>query len=98
MTQPFFQAFVGQCKSCGQTTHIDFIGRCNKCHDRDEREAAGRAAYEEDVRRCPTYMFGTDPETGKPTDGTVKRRSWDEIDEAARESWRENPNPTDYYG
>jgi hypothetical protein len=63
----------------------------------DKREAAGRAAYEEDVRRCPTYMFGTDPETGKPADGTVKRPPWDEIEEAARESWRKNPVPHDYY-
>jgi hypothetical protein len=62
------------------------------------REEAGRAAYEEDCRRCPTYVFGTDPETGKPADGTKRRLSWDEIEEAARESWRADPTPTDYYG
>lgn len=62
----------------------------------DEREKAGREAYEEDCRRSPTYVFGTDPETGKPADGTKKRRPWDEIDEAARESWRQDPTPTDY--
>jgi hypothetical protein len=48
------------------------------------REQEARAAYEEDVRRSPFYHDG------------APRRSWDELPEFARESWRRNPTPRPY--
>lgn len=50
------------------------------------REAMGRAGYDEDVRRLPCHHDGT------------ARRSWEQIDELARESWRRNPAPRDWTG
>lgn len=43
-----------------------------------------REAYEEDVRRRPTYHDGT------------PRRTWDELPETARWSWKRNPTPRSY--
>lgn len=47
----------------------------------DTREHAGQAAYEGDVTARPTYHDGT------------RRRTWAELSNIARESWRMNPTP-----
>lgn len=101
--------WMDRCPSCGvDRGEIFGMGHQASCDYGSGRDLAGakerrrnwmgRAAYEEDVRRCPNYMFGTDPETGKQADGTKPRPGWDKIEEVARESWRERPEPTDYYG
>ena len=41
----------------------------------------GQKAYEEDVRRCPTYH------DGKP------RKTWARLCPLARDSWEKNPTP-----
>lgn len=48
------------------------------------RPMTGREAYEEDVRRRPTY------------DNGAPRRSWDQLDDIAQLSWTRNPTPRDY--
>lgn len=42
---------------------------------------AGRASYQADVTRCPTYHTGQ------------KRVTWEQLSEIARESWRRNSTP-----
>jgi hypothetical protein len=44
--------------------------------EEDDALAEGRAAYEADVQRTPTYHTGE------------QRPSWDEIGETARQSWQ----------
>lgn len=44
----------------------------------------GQLAYEEDVRRAPTYH------TGKA------RPTWDQLNDAARGSWERNPTPREH--
>jgi hypothetical protein len=43
-----------------------------------------REAYEEDVRRCPTYMDGG------------RRKTWDELPAFVKASWERNPTPRPY--
>jgi hypothetical protein len=43
-----------------------------------------REAYEEDVRRCPEYWGGG------------ARKSWDELPEFVKDTWRRNPTPRPY--
>lgn len=45
----------------------------------------GREAFEEDVRRQPTY-----PGTDKP------RKTWDELDEIQQLSWNRSPTPREW--
>jgi hypothetical protein len=51
---------------------------------KNDRDAAARAAYAEDVRRAPFYP------DGKP------RKAWEELCEIGRESWRRDPRPREY--
>lgn len=44
----------------------------------------GKEAYEEDVRRKPTYH------TGEP------RKTWDELDSVEQWSWNKDPQPREY--
>lgn len=44
-------------------------------------KCAGQLAYEEDVRRRPTYDDGT------------PRRAWSSLDNVVRLSWQRNPTP-----
>jgi hypothetical protein len=45
---------------------------------------AGQIAYEEDVRRKPTYHTGE------------KRKSWHELDKPEQMTWERNPTSRDY--
>jgi hypothetical protein len=49
-----------------------------------KQKTAGQLAYEEDVRRCPTYHDGT------------PRLRWDQLVELTRWSWEIEPTPRDY--
>jgi hypothetical protein len=42
--------------------HLMRFAKELKLSTESERERVGREAYEEDCRRCPFYIFGTDPE------------------------------------
>ena len=44
----------------------------------------GKEAYEEDVRRKPTYH------TGEP------RKAWDKLDKAIQDNWNRYPTPRDW--
>ncbi len=44
----------------------------------------GREAYEDDVRRCPTYVDGT------------ARDTWEQLSDLARTSWNRDPTPREY--
>lgn len=44
----------------------------------------GREAYEEDVRRKPTYDDGT------------PRKTWDKLDRMAQSTWHLNPAPREW--
>lgn len=63
----------------------------NKPLTEEELEARGRAAYEEDCRRCPYYVdyngLGRGP----------KRAAWDDLLAEQRHLWRNNPTPGNYY-
>jgi hypothetical protein len=44
-------------------------------------EDEARAAYAEELRRCPNY-----PDGGQ-------RKTWDELPDIAKDAWRRNPRP-----
>jgi hypothetical protein len=48
-------------------------------------EEAARKAYEEDCRRKPTYE-----------NNGGQRRTWDELPDLVKNSWRKNPTPRTY--
>ena len=50
------------------------------------KDYSPREAYEEDVRRRPTY------DSGKP------RKQWDQLPEHVQWSWRRTPTPRDWIG
>jgi len=52
----------------------------NEAEWSEDRESAGRAAYEEDVRRQPRYF------TGEP------RPRWEALCSAVQENWRRYPS------
>ena len=47
-------------------------------------KSPGQVAYEEDVRRRPTYDDGG------------KRPAWHQLDNVMQESWDRNPTPRDW--
>ena len=48
------------------------------------QKSPGQLAYEEDVRRCPTYHDSS------------PRRPWHEIDAVAQWSWERDPRPREF--
>lgn len=49
-----------------------------------DRVTAAKAAYDEDVRRCPAYHDG------------APRPAWEQLDPIAQWSWERNPTPREY--
>jgi len=43
-----------------------------------------KQAYKEDCARCPTYHDGT------------KRKTWEQLGDIERSTWRKNPTPRTY--
>lgn len=51
---------------------------------KDERKTPGQRAYEEDVRRMPTYHDG------------APRATWNDLSSAFQANWERNPAPRDW--
>lgn len=64
------------CRVCGQT-EVEIEPSCPG----PKRPLTGQEAYEEDLRRCPTYHTGE----ARPT--------WHELHPAFQANWNRNPEP-----
>lgn len=73
------------CPECGSPFPLSHYGDCRAAVIAPDPSAErGRAAYEEDVRRCPNYHDGT------------PRKTWGQLTDVEQYTWRANPTARDY--